>query len=78
MIVELDVLRKGSKGNVVKTLQRLLKSYGHKGKNGLDLVIDGDLGSNSEYALRLFQKSAGLSVDGICGKNTWNKLLIGK
>lgn len=75
--VELAVLKKGSKGATVKTLQRLLKSLGYKGKNGRDLAIDGDLGSNSEYALRLFQESAGLSVDGICGKNTWKKILNG-
>ena len=76
--VELDVLRKGSKGDVVKTLQRLLKSLGHKGKNGLDLDIDGDLGSNSEFALKAFQEAKKLEADGVCGKNTWNKILLGK
>lgn len=77
VIVELAVLRKGSKGNVVKTLQRLLKSYGYKDKNGLDLEVDGDFGANSEYALKAFQKAKKLEADGVCGKNTWTKLLLG-
>ena len=73
--VELSVLRSGSKGEEVKTLQRLLNSLSFKGKDGGVLTIDGDLGSNTEYALRAYQKAKGLAVDGICGKNSWNSLL---
>lgn len=73
--VELSVLRKGSKGAEVKTLQRLLKSLSFKGKDGGVLSIDGDLGNNTEHALQSYQKAKGLVVDGICGKNSWNSLL---
>ena len=73
--IELTVLQNGSKGNEVKTLQRLLKALGYKGKDGKVLSIDGDFGGNTDYSLKAFQKYKGLSVDGICGKNSWNSLL---
>lgn len=73
--IELTVLQNGSKGNEVKTLQRLLKALGYKGKDGKALSIDGDFGGNTDCALRTYQKAKGLSVDGICGKNSWNALL---
>lgn len=73
--IELSVLQKGSKGEEVKTLQRLLKAFNHIGKDGKVLSIDGDFGNNTDYALRGYQKANGLSVDGICGKNSWNSLL---
>lgn len=75
--VELTVLRNGSKGEEVKTLQTMLSAKGYKGKNGKALTVDGDFGSNTDYAVKAFQKAKGLSVDGIVGKNTWDKLLKG-
>lgn len=70
--VNVNVLRKGSKGNNVKAMQTLLIGYGYFcGGYG----PDGDFGSGTESALRSFQKNKGLSVDGICGPKTWNKLL---
>ena len=73
--IELSVLRKGNKGEEVKTLQRLLKSLTFNGKDGRVLTIDGDFGTNTEYALRGYQKANDLEVDGICGKNSWNSIL---
>lgn len=73
--IELSVLRKGSKGDEVKTLQRLLKALGYKGSDQKDLAIDGDFGGNTCYALRAYQNAKGLAVDGICGKNSWNAIL---
>lgn len=70
--VELSVLRKGSKGEQVKTLQRLLKSLGYSvGLSG----IDGDFGGKTESALIKFQKAEGLTQDGICGTKSWEALL---
>lgn len=77
VVIELQLLRLGSKGIQVQTLQHLLKAYGHKGKNGRQLVVDGDFGANTDYALRAFQKEEGLAVDAACGINTWTKLLKG-
>lgn len=73
--IELTVLQKGSKGNEVKTLQRLLKALGYKGSDNKALSIDGDFGSNTQYAFKAYQKAKGLTKDGICGKNSWNSLL---
>ena len=75
VVVHLSVLQKGSTGREVKTLQRLLKALGYKGSDGKVLAVDGDFGSNTDYALRAYQGNKRLSVDGVCGKNTWNMLL---
>lgn len=65
-------LRKGSKGASVKAMQLLLIGYGYPcGSTG----ADGDFGSNTDKALRAYQAAVGLAVDGICGENTWGKLL---
>ena len=73
--VELKVLQKGTAGKQVKTLQRLLRMMGYKDQYGNTLVIDGDFGSKTEHALKKFQKAEGLTVDGICGTNSWKALL---
>ena len=69
-------VQKGSKGNDVKLLQRLLKSNGMKGKDGKALTIDGDAGANTDYAIRQYQKKKGLTVDGCAGPKTWKSILI--
>lgn len=56
-------------------MQKLLKAGGYKGKDGKVLTLDSSAGTNTIYALRSFQKKAGVTVDGICGPNTWKKLL---
>ena len=73
--IELPVLKCGSKGREVKSLQRLLKALSYKGSNGKALTIDGAFGANTEYALKAYQHAEGLTVDGICGKNSWNSIL---
>ena len=69
-MIELDTLRKGSKGEQVKTLQRLLKAFGYSLGS-----VDGDFGTNTEKALVKYQKKEGLTQDGICGQKTWESLL---
>ena len=72
--VTVETLKKGSKSDNVKALQILLIGYGFNcGKYG----TDGDFGSATDEAVRNYQKAKGLTVDGIVGKNTWNKLLGG-
>lgn len=72
--IEMNVLAKGSKGEQVKTLQRLLMAYGYSmGVYG----ADGSFGNTTDKAVRAFQKAKGLTVDGSVGKNTWEKLLKG-
>ena len=70
--VTVETLKKGSNGDNVKALQILLIGYGFDcGKYG----ADGDFGSATDEAVKAYQKKNGLDVDGIVGKNTWNKLL---
>lgn len=71
-MIELDTLKKGSKGEQVKTLQRLLKAMGYSvGLSG----ADGQFGKNTEKALIKFQKAEGLTQDGICGQASWERIL---
>jgi hypothetical protein len=70
--IELTQLRKGSKGEEVKTLQRLLVATGFSvGMAG----IDGDFGNATYTAVIAFQRMKGLEQDGIVGKATWSALL---
>lgn len=72
--VELKVLKKGSKNNQVKTLQRILYAMGYAlGSN----PVDGVFGSKTDAAVRAYQKKHKLEVDGIVGEKTWVKLLKG-
>ena len=72
--VTVETLKKGSKGDNVKALQTLLIGYGYDCGN---YGADGDFGSATDEAVKAYQKKNGLDVDGIVGKNTWNKLLGG-
>ncbi len=56
------VLKLGSRGNEVKTLQEKL-----------NLKADGIFGPLTEEAIKDFQRSNGLEVDGIVGANTLSK-----
>ena len=63
-------LKKGAQGNITKLLQEKLVKLGYN-TNG----VDGIFGSGTYSAVREFQKTRGLSADGIVGQNTWRKLL---
>lgn len=56
----MEIIRKGSKGAAVETLQRLL-----------GIKADGDFGPITEKAVMQFQKSKGLVADGVVGNKTW-------
>ena len=63
------VLIKGSKGTEVEYLQKKLNDI-----LGTKLVIDGDFGPKTEKAVKQFQKSRGITVDGKVGPITWAEL----
>lgn len=69
--VTLPVLRRGSSGGYVKTLQHLLNAY-----IGTNLRADGVFGAMTEGAVWAYQKARGLGVDGVVGAITWGKLLM--
>ena len=63
------LLKKGSVGSDVKTLQELLNQL------GATLAVDGDFGSKTEAAVKAFQKKAGLKQDGKYGDQTHAALM---
>lgn len=73
--ISMPVLQKGSQCAEVGTVQVLLNQLGYRGSNGRTLTVDHVYGSNCEYAIKNFQKAAGMNPDGICGQKTWNALL---
>ena len=66
---EYSVLRLGSKGEDVRTLQKMLNLV-----DDADLKVDGDFGKDTQSAVRSFQSNNGLKVDGIAGPATWETL----
>ena len=63
-------VRMGATGEVVTSIQYLLR---HR---GADIVVDGDFGEQTQGAVRDFQKSKGLTVDGVVGPRTWQALIV--
>ena len=72
---EPKTVKAGDKNTSVLLLQEILKSRGFKGKNKKDLDLDWEAGDNTIYALKQYQKSRGLDVDGVCGSTTWKDLI---
>ncbi len=64
-VIQTAVYKQGSRGDVVKTIQRKLKNWGYyKGS------VDGIFGAKTKSAVIYFQKKNGLTPDGIVGKKT--------
>ena len=59
------VLKKGSRGDEVVTLQKKLKQWGY-----YDGAVDGVFGSGTEKAVQYFQRKNGLTADGVVGART--------
>ena len=58
------MVRRGARGNITKLIQEKL-----------GISADGIFGANTEVAVKNYQRTNALSVDGIVGRNTWRKLL---
>ena len=69
MAEEAAVLKQGSTGSDVRTVQTKLKRWGY-----YDGAVDGIYGSKTKKAGMYFQKKNGLTADGIVGKNTFAAL----
>lgn len=62
--VQLPVIRKGSSGAAVSSLQAVL-----------GVEVDGSFGNDTETSLKVFQKNVGITADGSCGTDTWKKVV---
>ena len=68
----LPMLQWGDVGRSVAAMQILLIGYGFScGRWG----ADGEFGAGTDAAVRNFQIDRNLEVDGICGPETWSRLL---
>jgi len=63
--IQAATYREGSRGSMVSTIQTKLKRWGY-----YDGAVDGVYGSKTTAAVKYFQQSNGLTVDGICGERT--------
>ena len=68
------VLRSGSSGTAVRELQFYLYLMSAYESSIPAIAIDGQFGASTEAAVRAYQRFAGLTVDGIVGRTTWNSL----
>jgi peptidoglycan hydrolase-like protein with peptidoglycan-binding domain len=67
--VNMPVLKLGSSGEAVTTVQEVLKISKHYGGQ-----IDGQFSTLTQKAVRAFQKSFGIEADGIVNQKTWAAL----
>ena len=68
------VLRTGSTGTPVRELQFYLYLMSAYESSIPPVSIDGKFGADTERAVRAYQRFAGLTVDGVVGRTTWNSL----
>jgi len=69
---EAAVYRYGSSGETVRQIQQVLRRTGH-----YSYYVDGVYGSRTVAAVKSFQRSCGLTADGICGPVTLKYLGLG-
>lgn len=67
--MELNVVRLGSRGPDVALLQAVLNRLGFNAG-----TVDGIFGGRTQNGLLRFQRSAGLTADGVAGLRTWGAL----
>ncbi|WP_242908664.1 peptidoglycan-binding protein [Actinomadura terrae] len=70
LLKELPLVRKGSTGEHVETVQGLLLARSHP-----EIKVDGAFGAATERAVRAVQKWGGVTADGEVGPKTWPVLL---
>ena len=68
IFVKYPTLRKGDSGKDVIELQTLLNELGY------NLDVDGKFGDKTKNAVKMFQRSKGLTEDGVVGEQTWDAL----
>lgn len=68
-------LKSGDKNEAVKVMQTVLIYLGFScGTSG----ADGSFGPATVKAVKAYQKAVGITQDGICGRDSWKNMLLGK
>ncbi len=67
-------IRPGAQNENVRRIQSALNTINQSNGTLTTLTVDGIFGSQTEAAVRAFQRQNGLTVDGIVGAATWNRL----
>jgi peptidoglycan hydrolase-like protein with peptidoglycan-binding domain len=70
-----EVLKRGNRGNDVRTIQYFLNFLAFFNDRLVDLNVDGIFGPATENAVKTFQREYGLTPDGIVGRATWYAIL---
>ncbi|MGN0975588.1 MAG: peptidoglycan-binding protein [Gemmiger sp.] len=68
------VLRTGSTGTAVEQVQFWLLGLSQSNTAIPAVTVDGNYGTATANAVRAFQRTAGLTVDGVVGQQTWEAL----
>ena len=68
------VLREGMSGNSVRILQYMLDILAEFDNILKPVAIDGVFGPNTTQAVRQYQNAAGLTPDGVVGRETWDTI----
>ena len=68
-------IKKGSKSNSVKWIQKVCNELGFRDNEGKKLSVDGDWGARTDQSVVKMQKSFGGTVDKIVGTGTMKKIL---
>ena len=72
---EPKTVKNGSTGTSVLLLQEILIARGFKGKDGKELTLDREAGTNTIYALNQYKKSRKMKQNGICDAAVWKDLI---
>jgi hypothetical protein len=70
MALNWPIEQQGSTGENVSSIQYLINDHGGT------LTVDGDFGPKTTAAVRVFQRTHDLTVDGIVGDQTWTALIV--
>jgi peptidoglycan hydrolase-like protein with peptidoglycan-binding domain len=71
---DIQEFKLNDEGDIVFMIQIMLKNFKRKYDNYPAIGVSGRYGTDTETAVKYFQKISGLPVTGIVSRETWNKM----